>query len=428
MDRRARWLRWGAVIAFTTLLQLTVGAAPFVHGPYAGAPCADAVTISWTCSPPSEARVEYGLRDEYESTGELPMAVTVRAMEDEDDPCHVILSGLEPSTEYKYRVVLSGEEEISSAVGSFVTEPASGEPVTFAVLADTQLQSEGVNRLEMIADAIAADPTPFQFILHGGDIVETPSSYFWDHWFSSFDDMLLRSSFIPVLGNHENNHRSYYEAFCLPPGAGKEDERWWALHWGDVVVVGLDSNVKKATDYVVQQEWARAHLAGPEPHKFVVFHHPVFTSDAYHTTGSFLDRIFHPIFVETEVDIVFNGHSHHYEHIVRDGVTYLVVGGGGATPRQTKPDHIQGSDVSIEGHFFYSRVSTTADRIDVETVSVGRLLPDDAVEATGHVLDAFSLPEQEIAETGSSFSWLAVAALLLGAGLAAWLLLRTAAQ
>ncbi len=411
-------------VLMTLLAGCAAYSATFAHGPYSGAPGGDSIAISWESESPTSARIEYGPRAEFDASGTLSEVVLVPAPgEDADATTHVELDELKAGTDYVYRVVLdNGEEEAASGVGLFCTEPEPGAPVSFAVLADTQLQSEGTNRLEMVGDAIASDSTPFDFILHGGDIVESPSSYYWDHWFSSFDEMLLKAPFIPVLGNHEKNHRSYYEAFCLPPGEGKNGEEWWALHWGDVVVVGLDTNVKKASDYTAQQDWARAHLSGPEPHKFVIFHHPVFTSDAYHSTGTFLDRIYHPIFVETGVDIVFNGHSHHYEHIVRDGVTYLVVGGGGATPRQTRPDHIQGSDVSVEGHFFYTRVNTSGDRIHAETVSVAKLLPDGSVAATGETLDAFALPEE--AGDGLKIALWAVLATALGVGVAIWLLLH----
>ena len=417
-------VKTSVVVVLVGLIGLAAAASPFAHGPYSGAPSADSVTISWEAETPKAGRIEYGFRPAYEASGTLPESVVVPVPEeDTDDTCHVTLVGLEPGTDYVYRVVLEADAgESSIDVGFFCTAPEPGESVSFAVLADTQWQSEGTNRLELVGDAIASDPTPFDFILHAGDVVESPSSYYWDHWFDSFDDMLLRAPFIPVLGNHEKNHRSYYETFCLPPGEGKNDEQWWALHWGDVVIVGLDTNVKKATDFVAQQDWAHAHLSGPEPNKFVIFHHPVFTSDAYHEAGFFLDRIYHPIFVETEVDIVFNGHSHHYEHIVRDGVTYLVVGGGGATPRETRPAHIQGSDISVERHFFYTRVSTTADRIHVETVSVAELRPDGSLVETGERLDAFALPEE--ASEGSPFALWAVLAAAVGAVAAAWLLLR----
>lgn len=415
-------------VLLTLLAGCTVYSATFVHGPYSGAPCGDSITISWESDSPISARVEYGFRTEFDAPDSLSEVVLVPVPgEDADPTTHVTLARLEAGTDYAYRVVLGeGEAEVTSNVGLFCTAPAPGAPISFAVLADTQWQSEGTNRLKLVGNAIAADPTPFDFVLHAGDVVESPSSYYWDHWFSSFDEMLLKAPFVPVLGNHEKNHRSYYEAFSLPPGAGKNDEQWWALHWGDVVVVGLDTNVKKATDYTAQQDWARAHLSGPEPHKFVIFHHPVFTSDAYHSTGTFLDRIYHPIFVETGVDIVFNGHSHHYEHIVREGVTYLVVGGGGATPRQTRPEHIEGSDVSAEGHFFYARVTTSSDRIDVETISVAELLPNGAVATTGETLDAFALPEKTVRVV--SFTLWAVLTAAIGAGVAIWLLLRAASD
>jgi len=407
------------VVVLVGLIGLAAVASPFAHGPYSGAPSADSVTISWEAETPGAGRIEYGLRPAYEASGTLPEVVVVPVPEeDADDTYHVTLADLEPGTDYVYRVVLEdAEEESSSDVGFFCTAPEPGEPVSFAVLADTQWQSEGTNRLELVGDAIASDPTPFDFVLHAGDVVESPASNYWDHWFDSFDEMLLRAPFIPVLGNHEKNHRSYYETFSLPPGEGKNDEQWWALHWGDVVIVGLDTNVKRADQYLAQQEWARTHLSGPEPHKFVIFHHPVFGDGEY-----FLDRIYHPIFVEMGVDVVFNGHSHHYEHIVRDGVTYLVVGGGGATPRETRPEHIQGTDISVEGHFFYARVSTTADRIRIETVSVAQLRPDGEVATTGELLDAFALPE-EVAR-GIPIGLWTVLAFAVGAIAAAWLLLR----
>jgi predicted phosphodiesterase len=415
------------VIVLVGLIGLAAVASPFAHGPYSGAPSADSVTISWEAETPGAGRIEYGLRPAYEASGTLPEVVVVPVPEeDADDTCHVTLVDLEPGTDYVYRVVLEdGEEETSSDVGFFCTAPEPGEPVSFAVLADTQWQSEGTNRLELVGDAIASDPTPFDFVLHAGDVVESPASNYWDHWFDSFDDMLLRAPFIPVLGNHEKNHRSYYETFSLPPGEGKNDEQWWALHWGDVVIVGLDTNVKRADQYLAQQEWARTHLSGPEPHKFVIFHHPVFSSDAYHGDGYGYDVIYHPIFVEAEVDVVFNGHAHNYERIERDGVTYLVVGGGGAIPRPLAERRTEGSVVAVEGHHFYARVRTAGERITIDVVSVAVDANGSVTPTPDRILDSFALPAEPRDRILSL--WVIVGGAIAGAALL-WFIVRMLAD
>jgi 3',5'-cyclic AMP phosphodiesterase CpdA len=339
---------------------------------------------------------------------------------------HVTLLMLDPDTEYVYRVILSTSEgDVASPVGYFVTEPAPGDTVQFVVLSDTQWQWEGENRLQVVGDAIAADATPFDFILHAGDLVETPGSVIWDHWFDSFSTMLLRAPFLPVLGNHEAGNRSYYNNFVLPPGAGKNDERWWAFHWGDVVIVGLDTDVTKASDYIAQQNWARLHLSGPETHKIVMFHYPVYSSDAYHGSGYSLDVIYHPIFVEAGVDLVINGHAHNYERIQADGITYLVVGGGGAVPRALAETRVAGSILAIEGYNFYLRVTAAPEGIGVEVVSVAQASEETFELTDGHLLDTFLLPTySEAVPDGSEPNWLLILIGLLGAAAAAFFLLR----
>jgi predicted phosphodiesterase len=383
----------------TVLLALLAGSAAFsaefVHGPYSGAPARDSIVISWVSSAPLPARIEYGLRVTYEETGVMTRETSLPPFEsvNRNITTHATLGGLEPSRDYVYRVVQVDEgHRTVSPMGTFSTAPDAGEPVAFAVLADTQQQLEGVSRLELVGEAIAADSMRFDFVLHAGDVIESPISTYWDDWFSSFDEMLLKAPFIPVLGNHEKNHPSYYEVFSLPPGAGKNDEQWWALHWGDVVVVGLDTSVSRVEDYRAQQDWAREHLSGPEPHKFVIFHHPVFSSDAFHGSGYSYDLIYHPIFVEHGVDIVFNGHAHNYERIERDGVVYVIVGGGGATPRPLAAEHVDGSIVATEGHHFYARVSTLPAEISVDIVSVAEEITGAPTKTPNLLMDAFTLP------------------------------------
>jgi predicted phosphodiesterase len=248
--------------------------------------------------------------------------------------------------------------------------------------------------LAVIGDAVAFDAARsggFDFVLHAGDLVETPNAAYWEPWFDAFETMFLAAPFVPVLGNHEKNSVSYYKAFAHPPGAGQGDERWWALHWGDVVVVGLDTSVTRADRILEQQAYARAELSGDERWKFVIFHHPIYSSDAYHGSGYGYELIYHPIFVEAGVDIVFNGHAHNYERIENDGIVYLVLGGGGAAPRGLAPTRVSGSVVAIENHNFYARVTAAQGGISVEIVSVAEATDTLFAPTSGELLDSFVL-------------------------------------
>jgi predicted phosphodiesterase len=374
----------------------TLGAQPFERGPYSGAPSATSVVISWVVSPPLPARLEISPIDAEAPQAAFPRVLDVAApAEDADGQVDALVDGLAPATTYIYRVIVqSGSEIATSPIGRFETAPAPDETVTFAVLSDTQWQWEGTNRLAVIGDAVAFDSARsggFDFILHAGDLVETPNAHYWPHWFASFEPMLLAAPFIPVLGNHEKNSVSYYKAFAHPPGAGQGDERWWALHWGDVVVVGLDTSVTRADRILEQQAYARAELSGPERWKFVIFHHPIYSSDAYHGSGYGYELIYHPIFVEAGVDIVFNGHAHNYERIEKDGIVYLVLGGGGAVPRELAPTRVEGSIVAIENHNFYARVAATKDSVSVDIVSVAEATETTFTPTSGELLDSFAL-------------------------------------
>ena len=388
----------------------TLGAEPFERGPYSGAPSADSVVISWVVSPPLPARLEISPIDAEAPQAAFPRVIDVAApAEDADGQVDVRVDGLAPATAYVYRVIVqSGSEIATSPIGRFETAPAPGQAVTFAVLSDTQWQWEGTNRLAVIGDAVAFDAARsggFDFILHAGDLVETPNAAYWEPWFDSFETMLLAAPFVPVLGNHEKNSVSYYKAFAHPPGAGQGDERWWALHWGDVVVVGLDTSVSRADRILEQQAYARAELSGPERWKFVIFHHPIYSSDAYHGSGYGYELIYHPIFVEAGVNVVFNGHAHNYERIEEDGIVYLVLGGG-AVPRELAPTRVAGSIVAIENHNFYARVTAAKDSVSVDIVSVAEATETTFTPTSGELLDSFVLVPPDTPQSASgTLAW-----------------------
>lgn len=383
-------MRWGTLLVLVGASALAWG-APLEYGPWTGAPGASSVTVSWATVPASPALVEYGPLSWGWPLDLFPLSA--RYLPDEhrsQEVAHLRLDGLEPNTWYVYR--LRFPDGTKSSVGAFRTAPAPGEPVVFGVLSDTQWQWEGTNRVRLVAEAMDQGLFRYHFVLHGGDLVETPLPSHWEFFFRSLAPVLRSAPLVPVLGNHERDSITYYQHFALPPGGGRLDKRWWTLRWGDVVVVGLDSNARRPQDYLDQVDWLRKSLSGPEPHRFVVLHHPVFSSDATYGPGAEgLQTLWHPMFVELGVDLVFSGHAHNYERIERDGVTYLVVGGGGANLYPLAATRVEGSLVGVEGHHFYVRVEAGPTEIRVEVHAVARPVGEDVVLVRG-LLDAFSLP------------------------------------
>lgn len=364
---------------------------PLLYGPWSGAPEPTAVTISWAASPASQTRIDYAPLSEYLKTGVFSHSALYNPPSSaEEEIVHFRLEGLEPSTWYVYRLVFPGGEE--TPLGTTHTAALPGEPVMFGVISDTQWQWTGLNRVELVAQAMSLDPWPFYFVLHGGDLVESPVPKHWEFFFRSMAPILRWSPFLPVLGNHERDSLSYYRYFTLPPGGGKQGKRWWALHYGDLVIVGLDSNARTPQDYEEQLAWAEKHLAGPEPHKIVIFHHPVFSSDSSYGPGAEgLQKLWHPVFAKLNVDLVFNGHAHNYERIERDGVVYLVVGGGGANLYALSSERVEGSVVGVEGWHFYVAVKAASEGISVRVMGVAEIVAGE-VKAKPKILDAFFLP------------------------------------
>ncbi|MBC7317932.1 metallophosphoesterase [Candidatus Bipolaricaulota bacterium] len=381
------------MIEFLLVLVFGIGglSAPLLYGPWTGAPQADSVVISWVSAPASSVTIQYAPLPLFQKTGEMVYSAKYSpANPEEKEIATVRLTGLSQSTWYVYRLVFP--DGSSTPIGTFRTAPTSGEPVTFGVISDTQWQWTGVNRVELVAQAMALDPWAFHFVLHAGDLVETPIPSHWEFFFTSMAPILRWTPLLPVLGNHERNSLSYYQHFTLPQGGGRFGERWWSLSWGDVLVVGLDSNAKSPRDYQEQVEWMRKILSGPEPHKIVIFHHPVFSSDASYGPGSEgLQALWHPVFVELGVDLVFNGHAHNYERIERDGVTYLVVGGGGANLYPLSEERVPGSVVGVESWHFYVAVRADETGINVRVMGVAEVTKD-GVFPHLKILDEFTLP------------------------------------
>jgi 3',5'-cyclic AMP phosphodiesterase CpdA len=140
--------------------------------------------------------------------------------------------------------------------------------------------------------------------------------------------------FHAVLGNHDIRTANGAHQIAYAPFGMKG--RYYNLQRGPVEFFMLDTNVN--ADWAAQLSWLRGVLArSTAPWKVVVGHHPIYSSGLYGNNPALRARLT-PIMHQYGVQLYINGHEHNYERsVLIDGITYLVVGGGGVGLRPVLP-------------------------------------------------------------------------------------------
>jgi Icc-related predicted phosphoesterase len=189
-----------------------------------------------------------------------------------------------------------------------------------------------------------ADAHP-DFVTFGGDIALNGDNV--NDW-KEFDKetSVWRERGIPIypaLGNHDLHGDinvalgNYFARFPI-----LQQNRFYAVHAKNTLMLTLDSALDELTG--AQGEWLQkqlTNLSSGIDFVFVVLHHPPYTSssDAKTYGGGHSARLPEQklaAYLEEQQKklrariVVFSGHVHNYERHEHGGVTYFVVGGGGA--------------------------------------------------------------------------------------------------
>lgn len=136
--------------------------------------------------------------------------------------------------------------------------------------------------------------------------------------------------FHAVLGNHDIRTANGVPQVAYPPFGMKG--RYYNLRRGPVEFFMLDTNGN--ADWQRQMSWLRTTLARSQaPWRVVVGHHPIYSSGFYGNDPHLRAKL-SSLMERHGVQLYINGHDHNYERSKPiNGVTYLVVGGGGASLR-----------------------------------------------------------------------------------------------
>ena len=279
------------------------------------------------------------------------------------------LGVLQPGTKYEY--------EAAGQKGSFKTPPRGADPFKLIVFGDDRTRHD-VHR-KMVA-RILENGVP-DLMLHTGDLVENGwDSSLWKLFFEIERDLLKQTAFFPAQGNHERNSADFYQFF-------QQRQPYYSFNWGNAHFTVFSSDIANSADtkagrdalWAAQTKWMEDDLAANQnaDYRFVVAHHAPFTAVASRQGDNPHVTALAPLWEKYHVTAGLFGHDHNYQHYLKNGVHYIVSGGGGAPLYDVnKPDPaITQKVVSVENFV---------------TVSFnGKTAKAQAIDINGKVIDEF---------------------------------------
>jgi hypothetical protein len=204
----------------------------------------------------------------------------------------------------------------------------------FAVYGDTRndpLHPTGPNEVhrDVVTKVMEYHPA---LVLQTGDLVFSgKKAGEWKTFDEITAEMRKTVPYYPVRGNHdkESGGHNFEDHVTQPVLSGTK--LYYSFEKDDVHFVGLDT-VQSLLQKDPQYQWLEGDLKDATARgKFIIpFFHEALFSIGHHGSNEKLQAILHPLFKKYGVRLVFQGHDHDYYHTLRDGITYIVTGGGGA--------------------------------------------------------------------------------------------------
>lgn len=378
----------GVLAAALTLTASVSQAATLTRAPYLQRVGPDTALVAFRLDANCTPEVHYGTQG----------AMNLVARSADSGRIHAVpLNGLTPGTEYAYEVLGCGA---STGTEHFTTAPAPGtRHVHFAAMGD--FGTGGTDERKVAASILANKPDLFLALGDNAYPYGTEEEI-QTNLFAPLANLLSEVPFFPVPGNHEyltNEAQPYLNNLYLPISSSGS-QRYYSFDWGDVHFVGLDSNCATGMasaehcTTAAQQAWLEQDLAASQADwKIVYLHHPAWSSGE-HGSQPEIRRHYVPLFEKYGVDLVLSGHDHDYERSQpmlgatvapsgQRGITYLVVGGGGANLRPMATASPSWSVIRNDKDHGYLDIDVTDG-----TLTAKVLTPD------GKQIDSFKLTKQ----------------------------------
>src|SRR5580765_3067407 len=256
-------------------------------------------------------------------------------------------------------------------------QEGNSKNLRFVVYGDTRRGGNEIDlaaRHRVVAAAMAQQPA---FIVQTGDLVQygnDPKEWVeFDRLIQPIRDQHI--AYYPAKGNHDLGENSKYSTEILDPvQAGDKEKTYYRFDVQALRFLALDTESrsqgataideyiktestgakgkKVRSKSVTQYKWLKDQLEQAQTDKvFVIpFFHRALFSVGFHGNDLFLQSLLHPLFKQYGVRLVFQGHDHLYYRTIRDGITYVVTGGGGAPLYDVRMNALKKDDVAKKVH------------------------------------------------------------------------------
>ncbi|MBU5670979.1 purple acid phosphatase family protein [Paenibacillus brevis] len=296
----------------------------------------------------------------------------------------VEVTGLEPGSEYIYRIGEGKEGEWRNAV-VFRTEGVEEETFTFLNVTDSQ----GMNKEDFVVWGRTLDSAIAQFpdaswILHNGDLTEDPTDEkAWDYFFSIPSDWLSRLPLMPVTGNHDeiDGESDRFTAHFYVPDNGEQNSNpgtTYSFDYGHahIVVLNTESNLKQ------QAAWLKQDLENTDQTWLIAaIHRPAYGGNMYKKLDDWI-----AVFDEYGVDLVLQGHNHEYSRsfslrggeIVQpeEGTVYVTTNASGRKFNEKKEDQFYHAVHFQNGQPMYAGITVSEDTLTYRAFDIDGKLQD----------------------------------------------------
>lgn len=360
----------------------------------------------------------------------------------------ISVNGLEPATEYVYTV----GDGFNERNGKFKTALEQGDEssFTFAYLADTQV-SNASNAKALGATLAKVNEKNPDFVYLAGDVTDKSTNESQWEWLFNNDgvystggeDMFANNLVAVTQGNHDNNEM--YQHINAPEEAGKIV---YSFDYGcaKFIILNLESARYDEDARAQQEAYLRETVKDAKSNgqwTIVGFHKSLYTGASHITDSDIIAarKYWAPIFAETDVDLVLQGHDHVYSRgfvtaegenanptVLEDGTIiqpdaplYMVGGHAGGLKWYSKKNYTVTENDPLALNYSFLDVNSTDTGSDVkkeqvitmlevsnETISVKTTFfkyntDEDAITTDEYVYDTFTV-KRDLAECATAYA------------------------